>query len=195
MPIVEADPESPVRTAPTGRADGTAPTGRSDGTPPTGRAADAGAAGPAADPLPLLGIGAAAARSGVSERALRYYQQLGLITPSGCTPGGLRRYSDADLARVAHLRELQDLLGFNLEEIRGIFDNEDRLAELRREYKAEQTGDARRRELLEEAIAVRGLLRAKVASKVHALKRFLDELDADRVRLQRVLDDGPLGGG
>src|SRR5579859_2811831 len=65
----------------------------------------------------LLGIGAAAARSGVSERALRYYQQLGLITPSGRTPGGLRRYSQDDLARVARIRQLQTLLGLNLDEI------------------------------------------------------------------------------
>jgi DNA-binding transcriptional MerR regulator len=42
---------------------------------------------------PLLGIGAAAARAGVSERALRYYQQLGLLTPCHSTPGGMRRYS------------------------------------------------------------------------------------------------------
>ena len=40
-----------------------------------------------------LGIGAAAEKAGVSQRALRYYQQIGLLTPCGCTPGGLRRYS------------------------------------------------------------------------------------------------------
>ena len=30
----------------------------------------------------LLGIGAASGRAGVTERALRYYQQLGLLTPA-----------------------------------------------------------------------------------------------------------------
>ena len=34
----------------------------------------------------LVGIGAAAQKAGVSQRALRYYQQLGLLTPRGCTP-------------------------------------------------------------------------------------------------------------
>ena len=42
---------------------------------------------PPAEDEPLLGIGAAAARAGVSERALRYYQELGLIIPTGTTPG------------------------------------------------------------------------------------------------------------
>jgi len=137
----------------------------------------------------LLGIGEAASRAGVSERALRYYQQLGLITPSGCTPGGMRRYSEGDLGRVARLRELQDLLGFNLEEIRAIFDNEDRLERLRAEYHAEQTDAARRRELIAEGLAVRSALRATVVAKRDALDRFLGELDAERARLQKILDD------
>jgi DNA-binding transcriptional MerR regulator len=140
----------------------------------------------------LLGIGEAAARAGVSERALRYYQQLGLIRPSGSTPGGLRRYSDADLARVARLRELQNLLGFNLEEIRVIFDNEDRLEALRAEYRAEGTDETRRRELIAEGLAVRAKLRATVVAKRDALDRFLAELDAEAARKRRILEGGPL---
>jgi DNA-binding transcriptional MerR regulator len=138
----------------------------------------------------LLGIGEAAARSGVSERALRYYQQLGLITPSGRTPGGLRRYSEDDLARVGRLRELQDLLGLNLEEIRAVFDNDDRLAVLRCEYRSEGTDAARRRELIEAGLEIRAELRATVDAKIGALRLFLDGLDAERDRLQRILDDG-----
>ena len=82
----------------------------------------------------LLGIGAAAAQAGVSERALRYYQQLGLLEPASTTPGGLRRYSADDLARVARIRELQTLLGLNLDEIAVVLRNEDRLAQIRRAY-------------------------------------------------------------
>jgi DNA-binding transcriptional MerR regulator len=141
----------------------------------------------------LLGIGEAAARTGVSERALRYWQQLGLITPTGTTPGGLRRYSEADTARVGRLRELQELLGFGLEEIREVFDNEDRLERLRAEYHAEQTDAARRRELIAEGLEVRAGLRAAVAAKIEALQAFADRLDTERARLQRILDEGVPG--
>ncbi len=141
----------------------------------------------------LLGIGEAAARTGVSERALRYWQQLGLITPTGTTPGGLRRYSERDMARVARLRELQELLGFGLEEIRQVFDNEDRLEALRAEYHAEHTDAARRRELIAEGLQVRAGLRATVVGKIEALQCFLDQLDAERGRLQRILDEGVPG--
>lgn len=138
----------------------------------------------------LLGIGDAAARSGVSERALRYWQQLGLITPTGTTPGGLRRYSEVDMARVARLRELQELLGFGLDEIREVFDNEDRLERLRAEYHAEDTDAARRRELIAEGLRVRAGLRSTVVTKIEALQHFLGQLDAERERLQRILDEG-----
>ncbi|MGO8958845.1 MAG: MerR family transcriptional regulator [Streptosporangiaceae bacterium] len=57
----------------------------------------------------MLGIGAAAVRAGVSERALRYYRELGLITPCGCTPGGMRRHFEDDLSRVGRIRQLQAL--------------------------------------------------------------------------------------
>ncbi len=141
----------------------------------------------------LLGIGEAAAATGVSERALRYWQQLGLITPTGTTPGGLRRYSEGDMARVGRLRELQELLGFGLEEIREVFDNEDRLERLRAEYHAESTDAARRRELIAEGLRVRAGLRSTVVAKIEALERFLGQLDAERERLQRILDEGEVG--
>ena len=92
----------------------------------------------------LLGIGAAAARAGVSERALRYYQQLGLIVPSCTTPGGLRRYSDENLARVARIRELQTVLGLNLDEIAIVLRNEDRLTQIRQANSEEIIVDFRR---------------------------------------------------
>lgn len=125
----------------------------------------------------MLGIGAAAAHTGVSERALRYYQQLGLITPSGCTPGGLRRYSQADLARVERIRQLQTLLGLNLDEIAVVLRNEDRLAEIRLAYH-ESTGDADRRELLLESLTLQQDLRATVEAKRAAIEGFLADLDA-----------------
>lgn len=127
---------------------------------------------------PLLGIGAAAARAGVSQRALRYYQQIGLITPSGRTPGGLRRYSQDDLARVARIRQLQTLLGLNLDEIAVVLRNEDRLAEIKLAYHDESTGDDDRKKLLRESLGLQQDLRATVEAKRAAIEGFLADLDA-----------------
>jgi DNA-binding transcriptional MerR regulator len=140
---------------------------------------------PSTDSGRLLGIGAAAAQAGVSERALRYYQQLGLITPSGVTPGGMRRYSDDDLARVARIRELQSLLALNLDEIAVVLRTEDRMAEIRLAYKDELTGQAERTKLLKEGLILQRELRATVESKRTSLNRFLKDLDG---RIQHIED-------
>lgn len=150
------------------------------------------AAGEPAGQENLLGIGAAAVRARVSERALRYYQQLGLVTPA-CTPGGQRRYSEDDIARVARIRELQTLLGLNLDEIALLLRNEDRLAEIRRTYHDERTSDQERRRLIRESIALQQSLRSAVAAKRTALTQFLRDLDR---RIQKAEDllarcDGP----
>jgi DNA-binding transcriptional MerR regulator len=151
-----------------------------------GAATTAPAAGqPPAAGEPLLGIGAAAARAGVSERALRYYQQLGLLVPS-CTPGGLRRYSEEDLARVARIRGLQTLLGLNLDEIAVVLRNEDRLAEIRLSYHDERTSDEERRRLTGECLTLQESLRATVEAKRAALESFLTDLDG-RIRKCRDL--------
>ena len=157
---------------------------------------DTGTAGPAAgepaaedraEPGPLLGIGAAAARAGVSERALRYYQQIGLITPCACTPGGTRRYSEDDLARVARIRQLQVLLGFNLDEIAVVLRSEDRMAQIKRSYHHEHTSDAERRELVRESLRLQHDLRATVEAKRVAIEGFLADLDARIVRASDLL--------
>jgi MerR family transcriptional regulator, repressor of the yfmOP operon len=136
----------------------------------------------------LLGIGAAAARAGVSERALRYYQQLGLLVPACTTPGGLRRYSGADLARVARIRELQTLLGLNLDEIAVVLRSEDRMAEIRAEYHDERTSEDERRALIREGLVLQEELRATVQAKRAALDAFLTDLDARLERSRRLLE-------
>jgi len=134
----------------------------------------------------LLGIGAAAAQAGVSERALRYYQQIGLLVPACTTPGGLRRYSADDLARVARIRELQTLLGLNLDEIAVVLRNEDRIAQIRLSYYDERTSADQRRQLTRECLTLAEDLRATVQAKRDALDGFLTDLDT-RIRKARAL--------
>jgi MerR family transcriptional regulator, redox-sensitive transcriptional activator SoxR len=63
----------------------------------------------------LLTIGELAARSGFAPSALRYYENLGLITSSR-TSGNQRRYERAMLRRLAFIRSAQRV-GLSLEEI------------------------------------------------------------------------------
>ena len=54
-------------------------------------------------------IGEVAQRAGVTTRTLRYYQELGLLSPSGASPGGSRRYSEADVNRLLRILELRNV--------------------------------------------------------------------------------------
>jgi DNA-binding transcriptional MerR regulator len=126
----------------------------------------------------LLGIGAASARAGVTERALRYYQQLGLLTPAQCTTGGMRRYSEEDLARVARIRQLQTLLGLDLDEVAAVLRSEDRLAEIKRAWSADGTSDSERLDMARESMRLLRDLRVAVAAKQRAIEGFLADLDA-----------------
>jgi DNA-binding transcriptional MerR regulator len=144
------------------------------------------AAGPS--PGPLLGISDAAAAAGVSERALRYYQQLGLITPQA-TRGGFRRYSADDLARVARIRELQAVLGLNLDEIAEVLDSDDRIAAIRVSFRDKRTGARERAALLRESIEINERLRAVVDAKRAELDRFITDLDERIERSRRLMNE------
>ena len=137
----------------------------------------------------LLGIGAAAQRLGVSERALRYYQQIGLIVPASTTPGGLRRYSEGDVARVERIVELKTLLGLNLDEVALVLRNEDRIAQIRLTYHDERTSEDERRQLTRECLVLQEDLRATVEAKRAALDAFLADLNARISRARALLAD------
>ncbi|TCB92686.1 redox-sensitive transcriptional activator SoxR [Micromonospora zingiberis] len=68
-----------------------------------------------------LTIGQLAARSGVAQSALRYYERLGLIHADR-TGGNQRRYHRSALRRVAFIRISQQV-GISLEEIRSALDS------------------------------------------------------------------------
>jgi MerR family transcriptional regulator, repressor of the yfmOP operon len=125
----------------------------------------------------LLRIGEAAERAGVSCRTLRYYEELGLLVPAGHSAGGARRYTGEDVERLRRIRELQELLGFDLGEIRTILHREDQLADLRSEYNSGATVD-RRREILAEATTINERLRETVRGKQARLEEMMRELEA-----------------
>lgn len=147
-------------------------------------------AAPGRHEVAALRIGEAAERAGVSCRTLRYYEELGLIDPAGRSSGGARRYTPGDVARLQRIRELQELLGFDLGEIGEILRGEDQLAGIRSAWT--DAPIPRRREMLAEAVAINDRLRALVRAKQGRLAGMMGELEqkARRYRtLRRELTD------
>lgn len=62
-------------------------------------------------------IGEVAERTSLSIRSLRHYDEVGVVSPSGYTPGGFRLYSEADIERILLVRRMKPL-EFTLDEMR-----------------------------------------------------------------------------
>ena len=92
-------------------------------------------------------IGEVAERVGLSLRTVRYYEEAGLLTTAGRTPGGFRLYGDEAVDRLMVIKKMKSL-GFTLEEMRSLLSVRDELAD-------PSVVDPRRAEL-------RGLLRTWV---------------------------------
>lgn len=66
-------------------------------------------------------IGDAAAAAGATPRALRFYEERGLLPPARRTATGQREYGPDDVARVRVIRELL-ALGLTVEDLRSVAD-------------------------------------------------------------------------
>ena len=144
----------------------------------------------------VLRIGELAQRTGVTTRTLRYWEELGLLQPSGHRSGGQRVYLPSDMARVTRIKDLQELLGFTLAEVRVVLEtgDVDALDRVRSEYRWGDASSARRRELLTEAIAANERLLIRLDDTLARIRAFRDERTATGRRLTELLaeiDAGP----
>jgi DNA-binding transcriptional MerR regulator len=142
----------------------------------------------------LWRIGEVAKLTDVTTRTLRYWEELELIRPSTHRQSGERLYSPSDVARVNRIRNLQELLGFSLTEVRAVLDTEDIdvLDRVRSELNAGDLSRSRRRALLEEGIVANDQLLARLDDTLSRIHAFRDERAAAATRLlesRRQLDD------
>lgn len=82
-----------------------------------------------------LTVGAVARLAGITVRTLHHYHEIGLLTPSGRSGAGYRRYVDADLERLQRILFFREL-GFGLDQIRDAMTDgaADASAHLRRQH-------------------------------------------------------------
>ncbi|MFE7622108.1 MerR family transcriptional regulator [Streptomyces sp. NPDC057509] len=69
-------------------------------------------------------VGQVAGFAGVTVRTLHHYDAIGLLSPSGRSHAGHRRYNDADLDRLQQILFYREL-GFPLDEIAALLDDPD----------------------------------------------------------------------
>jgi DNA-binding transcriptional MerR regulator len=120
-------------------------------------------------------IGEVAVRTGLSLRTIRYYEEVGLVTPSGRTPGGFRLYSELDVSRLLLAKRMKPL-EFSLEEMREVLGILDKLEA--GDLTAEQRADLLTR---------LGLYRQAVDVRVQALQDQLEVAEGFAGDLRREI--------
>ena len=124
-------------------------------------------------------IGEVAERSGFSASALRYYEDIGLVTPAARSDAGYRLYDDRVLSRLAFVARAKDL-GCSLEEI----------TELLPLWDGDECGTAQRR--LHELVTAKLVDARRRAAELTVLTGQLVEAAG---KLSGPAPDGPCGPG
>src|SRR6476660_3182373 len=98
----------------------------------------------------LLRINEVAAETGLTTRAIRYYEEVGLLEPAARSEGDYRLYDESDLERLRYIRSLRDDAGFSLAQIGQLLEDEAARERNRERYRS--THDPQeRRAILEDA--------------------------------------------
>src|SRR5579875_325828 len=82
----------------------------------------------------LLTIGAVARAVDLTPRAIRYYEELGLLRPAVRVKGADRLFDASDLQRLREIKRLREVVGFSCAEIAEILDTDDVRAQLRDQF-------------------------------------------------------------
>ncbi|MGD9696246.1 MAG: MerR family transcriptional regulator [Thermoleophilia bacterium] len=145
-------------------------------------------------------IGEAARLTGLTPRTLRYYEEIGLLSPAPEGAGATRQYTAADIDRLERIRELQDLLSLPLVEIRAVLEAEDATEALRARYRADDS-PASQLQVVREAIEVNARMLERVDARLGRIEAFRAQLAtkmerrrAREAELARAVEEAGGGG-
>jgi MerR family transcriptional regulator, repressor of the yfmOP operon len=134
-----------------------------------------------------LRVGEVAAQTGTTPRTIRYYEEIGLLTPDGDRPKGVHRlYTAEDVARVREVVRLRDLLGLSLEQLGTLVEVESVRRHLKDEW-AGATSAADRRRILVAALQCADTQLDLVRRRKEQLVQLEDEVRTRRDSIESRL--------
>lgn len=72
---------------------------------------------------------------GVTKRSIRYYEEIGLVSPPERSEGGYRLYTQEHIDRIKKIVDARDVLGFSLQEIQQILSIREEIEKRRQDYR------------------------------------------------------------
>ena len=139
-------------------------------------------------PVRLLRIHEAAAEVGLTPRSVRYYEEIGLLTPAARSEGDYRLYDDTDLERLRFIKGLRDDAGFSLAEIARLLEDEAARERSHAAYHA-TTDQAERARILRDRLVRYDHQIEMLRTKIDRLAIMVDEAEARRARTAALIDE------
>ncbi len=133
-------------------------------------------------PAPLLRIQEVAAELGLTTRAIRYYEELGLLRPAARSEGSYRLYDADDVERLAFIKGLRDDAGFSLAEIGQLLEDEMARARNRERFRETESREERRG-ILDDAVDRIDRQVLSLRRKIERLETMIEEADERRAHL------------
>lgn len=127
-----------------------------------------------------------AAEVGITTRAVRYYEELGLLKPAARSEGDYRLYDADDIDRLRFIRGLRDDAGFSLAEIGQLLEDEDVRARNQERLRVAKDS-AERRALVEDALTRVDRQVATLQRKVERLEEMIAVAERRRAHLSTHL--------
>ena len=134
------------------------------------------------DAQPLLRIQEVADQVGLTTRSIRYYEEMGLLSPAR-SDGSYRLYDADDVARLQFIKGLRDDAGFSLAEIGQLLEDENARVQTRARFRA-TTDRAERRALLHEGMDRIDRQVSTLRAKIDRLQGMIDTATARRSHLE-----------
>jgi MerR family transcriptional regulator, repressor of the yfmOP operon len=132
---------------------------------------DQASSGPATPEETYYSIDQIATRTGLTKRTLRYYEEMQLLPPAERTEGNYRRYTEQDAQLIERIKNLRELLGFSLNEIREILKAEEERVQVKQAYHLEDE-PLQKIALLDRADAGIHMQLTLIEQKIHGLEQM-----------------------
>ncbi|MBW7457731.1 MerR family transcriptional regulator [Paenibacillus sepulcri] len=128
----------------------------------------------------------AAAKTGLTKRTIRYYEELGLIETLDRTEGGMRLYSEEDIDRLNKIVLAKEVLGFSLQELQQFIKMNEAIDQHRHTVRSLEDRTERRLKLLEISEVLQREIEM-IEIKMKRMDTFKEELLALSQRVREAI--------
>ena len=113
-------------------------------------------------------------RTGLTKRAIRYYEDIELIKPVR-TEAQYRLYSEDDIDKITRIKSYKDSLGFSLNEVKDVFD-------LELDIRSISQGENQNQDMMEKSITA-------IEHQIHLIEKKEEMMLKVKNRYLEVLTD------